>query len=283
MYFDGPAVVADRDRVRSVVAFEGPTRVDGAVIEDVIALGGDVDVAGQVGGDVVALNGAVRLEPTARVGGDVQSAGRTLVSEGAIVSGAIRPLEADGNRADAGILGWIASWLAMTFSSALLVLLLHWLVPPRVQEATWRTARTEPWPSVGVGAAVAIGLPFVAVIAMITIFGIPLGVGLLMAAGLLAFAGFVVGAFVLGRAMAERSPRVARWRPLAQVLAALAILCALTLIPGIGTVVWIAASLLGTGAAVLAAWRSRHPRHPRPEPVNEDVIPRAVEEHPAPT
>jgi cytoskeletal protein CcmA (bactofilin family) len=286
--FDGPVVVAEQERLGSLVVFEGPTRVNGTVTGDVVALGGDVDVAGQVGGDVVALSGAVDLEPTARVGGDVRAAQGATAADGAMVSGTIRALEAERAGPLVGILGWLGSWLMMTIAVALLALLLYWLVPQRTKDAAYETARAEPWSSLGVGAVVSFGLPFLAVLAMITVIGIPIGIATLFASVLLAFIGFVICGFMIGRLIAERSARAAGWGDIAKLFVGLAILCALALVPVIGAAVWIVASCLGVGAAVMTAWRTQRPRvtppqrapaPPRePEPTREPAPPL---QHPA--
>jgi len=264
VFFEGPVVVAEHDRIGSLVSFEGPTRVNGVVTGDVVALGGDVGVTGQVGGDVVALSGKVALAPSARVGGDVRAAEGASIAEGAVVSGTIGTLEAERAGSFPAILGWLGSWLLMTLAVGLLALLLYWLVPQRTKEAAYETARFEPWPSLGVGALVSFGLPLLAVLAMITIIGIPIGIATLFASVVLAFVGFVICGFVIGRLIAERRPRAAGWSAALQLFVGLAILCALALIPVVGTVVWIVASCLGIGAAVMAAVRTQRPRTARP-------------------
>jgi len=287
VFFEGPVVVPRGQRVESLVVFEGPTRVDGAVSGDVVALAGNVDVAGQVGGDVVALAGGVQLEPGARVGGDVRAAEGATLAEGAQVSGTVATVEAERAGPEAGILGWLGSWLLMTLGAVLLGLLLHWLVPQRAKDATYTTARTDLWRSLGVGVLIAIGLPLIGVLAMLTVIGIPIGVAILFASVLLAFVGFVVGGFVLGRSLSERSRRGAGWSSLAWMFVGLAILCALALVPVIGNAVWIVASCLGVGAATLAAWRSQRPRVERapraPSPTRPEPPPAGppFEQHPA--
>lgn len=285
VFFEGPVVVPRGEHLSELVVFEGPTRVNGAVSGDVVALGGDVDVVGRVGGDVVALSGAVRLGPSARVGGDVRGAQGTSMADGAQVGGTVRAIEAERVGLGAPILGWLGGWLLMTLAAGLLALLLHWLVPQRAKDATYTTARTDPWKSLGVGALIAVGLPLVALLAMITVIGIPIGIATLLASALLAFLGFVVGGFVFGRAIAERSRRGARWSALASGIVGIAILCALALIPVIGTLVWIVASCIGVGAATLAVWRTQRPRvrRPTPAPRRPEPPPHATPplEHPA--
>ncbi len=285
VFFEGPVVLGPQDRVGSLVTFEGPTRVDGVVTGNVVALGGDVGVTGRVGGDVVALSGNVALAPSARVGGDVRAAEGTSVAEGAVVRGTIGTLEAGRAEVVPGILGWLVSWLLMTLAVGLLALLLHWLVPQRAKDSTYEAARREPWPSLGVGVLVLFGLPILAVLALITVIGIPIGIATLFASAVLAFTGFVIAAFVIGRMIAERSARAARWGALLQLIVGLALLSGLALIPVIGTVVWLVAASLGGGAAVMAAVRTQRPRRApraRREPAPQQPEAAPPPEHPAP-
>lgn len=277
VFFEGPVVLPESARVETLVAFEGPTRVNGVVQRDVIAIDGDVDVAGHVGGDVIAMDGLVRLAPSARVGGDLLSASPPSVAEGAQVGGAIRTFEATRDDG-AGVLGWFLSWLGMVVLASLLAFLLHFFVPARTKKMTYRTARTDPWRSLGVGALIAVALPLLALLAIVTVIGIPVGIVLFLVAGLVAFFGFVVGGFILGGAIAERSHRGATWSPLAWIFIGVAILSALTLVPVLGTLVWIAASLYGVGAAALTGWNARQTRLGR-----TPTTPRAPEPPPEPT
>ena len=275
--FHGPAVVARGHTVESLVVFEGPTRVDGTVTEDVVALGGDVYVTGVVGGDVVALGGVPHVASSARIGGDIVSSRTPAIAHGASVNGHVRqPSHQDGG-AWSALLAYFLSWLGMAISVGVLALLLGWLVPPQARDTLYRTARAEPGASLGVGLLITLGLPLLAVAAMLTVVGIPLGVAVLLALVLVALAGFVATGWVIGRAIAERTqrPHEELRARLGWVLLGVGLLSAAALIPFVGGLVWVAASALGTGAAALAIYRSRRPRV---EPPGERARPAAEEE-----
>lgn len=151
---------------------------------------------------------------------------------------------------------YFLAWLGMTVASGLLALLLVWLVPERSREAVYSAARREPGSSVGAGLLLAIALPLLGLALVLTVIGSPLGLAVWVGALLLAFVGFVAGAFVLGRWLAERRPGQ-RLSGVAWLFIALAILCALSLVPVLGTFVWVAASVYGAGAIALAIYRGR--------------------------
>lgn len=284
--FRGAAKVPEGRTIDSIVVFQGPTRVDGTVIHDVVALRGDVYVKGTVGGDVVALGGVPHLASSAHVDGDVVSSKPAMIARGAHVSGAVRAVGAHG-AAWGGWVVYLLTWLGMTISAGLLALLLGWLVPARASDALYRTARSDPGVSLGVGVLIAIVLPVLAIAAMLTIVGIPLGVAVLFALVLLAFAGFVASGWVLGRAITHRRARATReetWGTrIGDVLLGVAILSAVSLIPVIGNLIWIGASFLGIGAAALAAYRARRkPLGPPAERAPREPEPRTFEPPPYP-
>jgi hypothetical protein len=85
-------------------------------------------------------------------------------------------------------------------STLVVGLVLVWLVgrgAARILEA----GRTRIGPSIGWGLLVFFGLPILAVIALVTVVGIPLGLGLLAALLLIYALGYSAAAWVLGRSI----------------------------------------------------------------------------------
>jgi hypothetical protein len=230
------------------IIFDGDATITGDVSNNVIAFNGDVTVTGQVGENVVAVNGRVTLGPGARVGGDVVSADTAVIAPTATVGGRVRPARSiDINLVPFTVVSRILVWLATSVSSFLLGLLLILFVP-RAVDATARTGIDRLGASVGFGFLVLIGLPIVAVIAIGVLVGIPFGIGVLLSLGLLYWFGYTAGAFMLGRRLVAA--------PTNRVLAFLAgwgILRLLALIPFAGGMIWLAATVWGLGALVLAA------------------------------
>ena len=99
-----------------------------------------------------------------------------------------------------------------------------------------------------------IGLPVLAVLAFITLVGIPFGFGLVLALFLIYAVGYVTAAWLVGRRLIgpPRSRIVA-------FLAGLGILRLLALIPIVAGLVGAIAVVIGLGAIIVALWRARRP------------------------
>jgi cytoskeletal protein CcmA (bactofilin family) len=254
----GAVDVRRGESVHDVVIVDGPVTVAGRVRSDLVALHGRVTVSGRVHGDVVALSSnAVRLRRGARIGGDLVYRGRRpTVPAGVTVAGDVRKLNV-GKAAAPFSLGVAAAvWLAVSVSSLVLGLLLLWLAP-RAANAALATARARVGPAIAWGFALLIGVPVVALVALVTLVGIPFGIGLLLALFPLYALGYTASAWLLGRSLV----RPPRGRLLA-FLAGWAILRILAIVPVLGGLIWLAATVFGMGALAVAAWRARAPLGP---------------------
>jgi cytoskeletal protein CcmA (bactofilin family) len=230
------------------VIFNGPVEIDGDVSGNVVALNGDVIVAGTVGEDVVSLNGRVYLSDGAQVGGDVVSKYRPVISESATVGGQLRRTSRfNVDIGEFALVSRILVWLATSVSSFLLGLLLILFVP-RAADVTARTATERFGRSIGFGFLTLIGVPLSAFVAIAILLGIPLGLGLLLALGFLYWLGYTAGAYALGRRLVS-----APTHRVVAFLAGFGILRGLALIPVVSGLAWLAATVWGLGALVIAA------------------------------
>jgi hypothetical protein len=252
----GPVLVGPTETVGNVVAFDGNVTIRGRVTSDVVAFNGDVRVpGGRVGGDVTALNGQIVLAPRAVVGGDLNWRDtRPAIAPGARVGGSVDEFQWDVSPWS-GFAWALLFWLAETVSALVLGLILIALWP-RGFEALADSWRRSPGPVIGWGALLLIGLPIVAVIALVTIVGIPLGIGLLLALIPLWAVGYVAGTFVLGRLILRDSGRFVAF------LLGLLIVQVLALIPFLNALVAIVVVAIGLGTLIVAAWRANRPEAP---------------------
>ena len=121
-------------------------------VGDVVLTAGDVLVSGRVDGDIVTFSGRTRLLPPASVDGDlIYTDDRPRVAPAATVGGDIEDLD----WADLDLfpfVGAIVFWLAITFSMAVLGILLL-LIAPRAADAAHRQAESRFWTAVGIGVA----------------------------------------------------------------------------------------------------------------------------------
>jgi hypothetical protein len=260
----GALVVARGTDVGEVVVVHGSARIEGVARGDVVVLDGPVVVRGQVSGSVVAIGGRVALGQDAQVNGDVTARGAIAVADGAKVRGRLRQHVAFVWRTPVEVVGRFASWLAVSVSTLLLGLLLV-LLAPRALDAVADAARSSPWPSAGWAAGVAVGLPVAIVLALASLVALPLGLVVLLGLALLAFAGDVLSAFAIGRAL--HGPPGSRSLAFA---IGWAILRAVAVIPVVSGITFALAAVYGLGAAVVATWRARaiagrHREKRRPE------------------
>ena len=247
----GDVLVRRGDEVAEVVVLRGTVVVAGLVRGDVVVIDGRIEVAGQVSGSVVNVGGPVTLGGSSHVLGDVIARGRVRLVPGAQVDGTVREGSAFTFRTPIAALGRFAPWFAIWMSVLVLGLLLL-LVAPRGADAVSNASRTAPWASSGWGALAFVALPVTGAIAIVSLVWLPFGLGLLLALFLLYSIGLTLAAFALGRLL-WREPR---GRLLAFAIG-WTILAAVALIPWVGFVVWLAGSVFGLGATIVAAWRAR--------------------------
>jgi hypothetical protein len=246
----GRAEVREGETVDNVIIADGPVVIDGAVRDAVVALNGDVLVRGTAREDVVAIDGRVVIADSGSVEGDVVSRHRPRIEGDGRLDGSWERWNPSAWSRGTAIAGRLAVWLAFTFSTLILGLVLA-LLAPRAATAVDDAARRGIGPTILWGLLLLIGLPVVAIIAMVTLVGVPLGVGLLLALGLIYGIGYTAGAWVLGRRVARGAS------PIVAFLAGWGILRVLALIPIIGGLAWLAAVVVGLGAIAVAGHGAR--------------------------
>ncbi|MEA2149220.1 MAG: hypothetical protein QOD69_1050, partial [Solirubrobacteraceae bacterium] len=229
-----------------VVVADGDVTVRGTVDGALVVADGDVTIRGHVTGDVVTLAGTAILGRRAQVDGDLAYGDKKpQVAPGAQVGGKVKKI-------DAGHIGTglaIGVWVAVTVSTLVLGLLLL-LLFPKAADAVSRTFRARTGMAALAGVLTFLLLPILGVVLLITVVGIPLGVGLLLAVLPLYGLAYTASAFVIGRLILKTS-RIPAF------LVGLLILRVLAIVPFLGPVVWTVATVLGLGTLVLTALRSR--------------------------
>jgi len=243
------------------VAFEGVAQ------EYLQASGGSVRLDGEVVGDAEVRAKELLIGPDARIGGRLVYHGPSAptVPEGAVISGGVEFHEQDAGRffhevspevRDAATgLGTFLWFLGVFVAGALFVLLL----PGFTSEAAAAIGR-KPLPSLGLGLAILLCVPFVAVVLLITIIGIPVALLLMSLYLLVLFLGWVTAAlFVAQRGLAAFRPGrpVTRGWQLLALLLGLVVLWLLRQIPFLGGWIGFVALLAGIGALTWRAFNGR--------------------------
>jgi cytoskeletal protein CcmA (bactofilin family) len=255
---NGDVAVERGEVVEGVYIVDGDAIIAGRVDGDVALVAGDALVSGRIDGNLVTVAGRARLLPKASVGGDLTYGDEEpLIAPGATVEGEIE----EEDWTDFGLLplvGFFVFWLAVTVSAAILGILLL-LLAPRAADATFEQARTRFWTAVGIGAAIFVAIPLAIFVAAITLVGLPLAIGLGLAAMPFAATAYVTAAWALGRRIV--GPPQGR---ILAFLAGLAILRVAALVPVLGLLVGLAAVIVGLGLLGAAITAAREPREPAP-------------------
>jgi hypothetical protein len=281
----------------SIIAAGGNLTLNGPVAQDIVVTGGMIDIGsgGTIGRDLVVAGGTATVSaPVARrvqmssgsltlrnrVGGDVRGRVDHLKLDGAQIAGNLdytsnnqvelangarvagtttRHTPTDqGSRVGTGFLGWLRALIGIVALGLLVILLL-----PRLSTRSIDVLRSAPWLSLGVGAAILVVTPIIAVIVFIVgllIGGWWLGL-LLIPLWILALAvGYVVSGFLLGRLIFAQLGW-GRYHDAVALLGGLLALAIIGLVPVIGALVAVAAVVFGLGALALAVSR-RAPARP---------------------
>jgi hypothetical protein len=233
----------------------------GDVDGDLLVAGQYVEIAGDVRGRTTIRAEEVVIGPKARLHGDlvVRSPNPPRIADGAQIAGKV-VLDAPPAQDFAQWLGGVA-WTVGLQLGLLLVAWAWMFFAPRLS----REAAVVEWRKMGliqgIGIAVVLGMPLVAVLLAITVVGIPLAVGVAAIWAVLLLAGYASTAICLGNWL--RARRGGGWpgglsgarlgESLLWTLLALLLLRAAEAIPWIGPVVTVGAVLFGSGAVARAA------------------------------
>jgi len=257
----GPSAKVGRD----LVIAGGTARVGGSIGRKVLASVDTLTIRGPVGGDVQATANVLRLEDGAAVTGELvySSENQAFIAPGAKVAGKVTRNPVDGRlrrRADPAerfadaLVGWIRAMVGLFALGLVLV-----LVFPHFSTTTVKTFTSSPWINLGVGFALLIGIPVVALIGFV--------VGLLIGGWWLAL--IAVGLYVVALAVAyvlaalfvgQRGLDMAGRRgvhPLLALLAGLVVLTLIGLIPILGGLITLAAVVFGLGGLAITLAKTR--------------------------
>jgi hypothetical protein len=251
----GDVTVPAAKTVEGVFIANGDARIEGRVDGDVVVLSGDALVSGAIDGDLTVASGHARLTRTARVGGDVRYGDeRPTVSPLARVDGDVTDEDWTSSVDLLPLFGGFVIWLSVGFSFLVLGCLLL-LMAPRAGDYLEARSRERAGPTIAIGIAILIALPVAAFVAAVTVLGIPLAIGALLAMVPLCVLAYTVAAYVLGRRLVQ-APR----NRILAFLAGLAILRVAALVPILGIFVGLAAVVFGLGLIGVAIGAARDPK-----------------------
>lgn len=263
----------------------------------VVVGSGSARIAGTAGA-VLLLDGTAELLPTARVQHLTVVRGTAVLRPGAVVTGDVQLLDSDLRREPGATVtgtvsrgygsrlaeGMRAFGLMIGFGLWLAVLLgglIATAVDPAGVRRAGQTLTDEPGMTLLTAFVLWICAPFTAVLAVTTIVGLPVGLGLFVfILPTLGFLGYLVCGIRLGDATLRRvrAPDAPE-RPLLAAALGLTLLPLLGMVPFLGGLMTMLAVAGGAGAVALAAWRGArlHPAPARRMPVDPRVMSEAQE------
>ena len=252
MAFNGDVTVQPNETVDVVMVTDGTATIAGHV-ETVVVIGGTARLTGATVDTVGAIGGTVSIDATSTVTGDVRTLGSTVTADPAAqIGGQMTSLETD-LAAAAAVLAPLALlfMLGMVLVTVVAGMALAALAARQVRSAE-RLISHEPGRVLLFGLAGLVLVPIVAILAMITVLGAPLGFALMfMVWPAAAFAGYLVAGIWVGEWLLYRDDRPVPERPYLAAIVGLLILQVVSVVPFVGAI----ASLFGFGAVLLLAWR----------------------------
>ncbi len=274
----------------SIIAAGGTLTLNGPVAHDIVVTGGMIDIGSgaTIGRDLVVAGGTATVSASIarrvqmssgsltlrnRVGGDVRGKVDHLKLDGAQIGGNLdytsdNPVELvngarvagtttrhtplDSRGTGNGFLNWLRELIGILALGLILIFLF-----PGISTRAIDTLRAQPWLSLGIGAAILIIPPIVALIVFIIgllIGGWWLGVLLIPIWILVLAIGYVVSGFLVGRLLFARLGWAGYHDALA-LLGGLVVLTLVGLLPVLGGFVGLAALVFGAGALALVVSR----------------------------
>lgn len=234
--------------------FASRVTLAGPVGVDAFLFAGDAEARSTVGRDLKAWANRVTLDPPAAVEGDliarVATSDSVVVHPDAEVGGSIQTVLPDDQPETSRYLqpsfylGLLVSFLAAWLTGCVL----FWLAPGWL---VWTPGSPRDVALAGgVGFLVLVATPVAAVLALISVIGLPLGLGTLAAWGAALYVAKIIVAIPVGAAVAGKAAP-GDFRGAASALAfGLAVYFLLRLIPFIGGLLAFIVVLVGLGAAV---------------------------------
>ncbi|MBN2526376.1 MAG: hypothetical protein JXR76_08280 [Deltaproteobacteria bacterium] len=262
-----PIVIAANETVSEAVSIGDSVTIEGRVNREAVAVGGNVLVkkGAYVGRSVTAVGGDVLVEDGATVNGEVVAVGgKVTVEDGATIKGdrvSINvPIPAIGSLA--GLVGmgavfWILAAILRSLVILVVALIIVWIAPGRVNVAKEYLAKKTGW-SLLSGLLIMLGTVPAIVLLAVTVIGIPLIPFLLL---------FLLAVVIFG--LSAMFSWFGYWMPVFKnkksptgaILLGFLVFLIINMIPVVGGIFLLFASLAAAGATFLSRFgkKSRTP------------------------
>jgi hypothetical protein len=261
----GNVILRSGAEAREVVAVLGSVTLEaGASARQAVAVGGDVRIGpgASVDQDAVSVGGRVQVDPSGDVGGQRTAVPFPRVTElVTFMKGHVTEEDRSPLWTLAGAIAKYAVYLAL----ALLVVALF----PRRVEAVAASMLANPWKSLFAGFLGLLAQPFLALLLIVTVVGIPLVAVQVLGVAVAGVFGFSALAWWLGRALPQQATRGLM---VLQLAIGLAVVFLVTQIPLLGWLIWMAAVMFTFGAVLRTRFGTTGP-----EPLPTTAMPPPME------
>jgi len=233
--------------------------LNGHIEGDVYARAHRVTIGGTIVGDIRLYGDDIVIRPGTTVIGDlvyVTTNQSIVLDANSHVSGTLLHME---EPAISLMISpkWIALLQVFWFSAALLVGIPFILLFPNLTGQSVRHLRLGLWKCGLIGIATMFGLPFMIMVAIITVIGIPFGFVLGAAYGLLLYLGKFTAALAIGTAVLGRRGQISLSGALLSLVCGLFLFYSMSLLPFVGASLQTAATAFGAGSLILTMAMSR--------------------------
>jgi hypothetical protein len=261
---DGDMANLPGETVGTVIVISGDALVEGTITDSLVVVDGTATIRGTVEGDITVISGDLVLESGSTV--DTVNLFRSDLerASGATVNGDIDERE-NFLPLGAGVIFTALAWVGLTVA-VILAGLVFAAVGGRQLTTAARNLTEEVANSILAAVILWIGLPLAAGLIMLTLIGIPFGLGMLLVVlPALFLLGFITTGTLLGGAITgffhKEQPGD---HPYLAVFLGLIILQLVLIIPVLGWLVVMVAGLWGAGGLALVAYRAARGRTATP-------------------
>jgi hypothetical protein len=248
------AFVAADETIENLVVVNANAVIEGTVTGTLVVIDGNATISGTVGDDLTVISGDIFLLDTAVVDNVHSVRGDFTRAPGATVTGDIDESDFTGFWAAIGVLS-VLLWIGITIAT-LIAGILFAIIGGRQLTAAATLMTGEAVNAIVGTVFLWIGLPILAVLAIITVIGLPLGLGILIfLIPVLGFLGYLVAATRIGTFFTGAMNRPETGRPILSVVIGVLALQVIVFIPVAGAIIAFLASIWGAGALAFIAYR----------------------------
>jgi hypothetical protein len=250
----GDVTVAKGETIGAIVVIDGNATIDGTVTDSLTVIKGTAVVSGTVHSDLTVISGTLELRSGAHVDSVNLISSDFIRADGVTITGPID--QRDGIEVPAGFLAALSVyfWVAMTLTVIVAGLTFAAIGGRQLNEAS-RLFTGEPSNTLIGAVSFWVIAPLLAVAAILTLVGIPLGLGMLVIVLPIAwFLGYIVAGAWLGKLILHRGDDTGR--PFAAVTLGIVLLQLSVIIPIVGALIALLAGVWGAGALAYMAYRA---------------------------